>query len=149
MIILTQCKEILSRATMGFLRRNFSAQHCEVRSFNTYNDCLYYRWFIAVLFIITCAGDVECDIMMDTIASPVAVVSPSSTISPLLGGRPLEERFEELAGNMFQRCRRNTHREDSATIGVDDEEEFDSPSYPIAEQQQKRKLEQQLSAGGG
>ena len=51
----------------------------------------------------------------------------------------LEERFDKLAGSIFQRC---------STYAEDDDEEFSgAPLYPIAEQQQKRKLEQQLSGG--
>ena len=42
------------------------------------------------------------------------------------------EKFDELAGAVFHHCRNQ--------LANDDDE-----SYPIAEQQQKRKLEQQMS----
>jgi hypothetical protein len=84
---------------------------------------------------------------MDTSLSLEASRQSSSVAVP-----NIEERFNELAENMFQRCRRQQTQSGGATIAAmtdeDDGEEFDRPSYPIAEQQQKRKLEQQLSAGG-
>ena len=61
--------------------------------------------------------------------------SPSDALptrSPAAGG-DVEDKFDELAGAVFQHCR------DQLTN--DDDESF----YPIAEQQQKRKLEQQIS----
>jgi len=52
--------------------------------------------------------------------------------SPAAGG-DVDGKFDELAGAVFQRCRHQ--------LTNDDDESF----YPIAEQQQKRKLEQQIS----
>jgi len=51
------------------------------------------------------------------------------------GGGDVEDKFDELAGAVFQHCRKQLNNDD------DDEQSF----YPIAEQQQKRKLEQQIS----
>jgi len=69
-------------------------------------------------------------------ASTAGVVSASSDPvpcrSPAAGG-DVDGKFDELAGAVFQHCR------DQLTN--DDDESF----YPIAEQQQKRKLEQQIS----
>ena len=83
---------------------------------------------------------------MSDCASPSAAVGPpsvsdgggsggpsSSCRSPAAGG-DVDDKFDELAGAVFQHCRKQLTNDD-------DEESF----YPIAEQQQKRKLEQQIS----
>ena len=55
--------------------------------------------------------------------------------APAAGG-DVDGKFDELAGAVFEHCRNQLTNEQ------DDDESF----YPIAEQQQKRKLEQQLSS---
>jgi len=69
--------------------------------------------------------------------SPGAVARPTSR-SPLAAADgatgDVEQKFDELAGAVFQHCRNQ--------LGTDDDDES---IYPIAEQQQKRKLEQQIS----
>jgi len=52
--------------------------------------------------------------------------------SPAAGG-DVDDKFDELAGAVFNHCRNQ--------LTNDDDESF----YPIAEQQQKRKLEEKLS----
>ena len=52
--------------------------------------------------------------------------------SPAAGG-DVDDKFDELAGAVFHHCRNQ--------LTNDDDESF----YPIAEQQQKRKLEEKLS----
>jgi len=51
--------------------------------------------------------------------------------------KKLDEKYEELAGTIFQRC--NKLLESDAC--------FDIPQYPIAEIQQKRQLEHQINVG--
>jgi len=56
--------------------------------------------------------------------------------APAAGG-DVDDKFDELAGAVFHHCRNQLSND------ADDDESF----YPIAEQQQKLKLQQQLSCG--
>ena len=49
----------------------------------------------------------------------------------------LEDKFEELAGNMFQHC--------NSALDNDSNAPYEVAKYPIAESQAKRHLENQLS----
>jgi len=72
-------------------------------------------------------------VMSDSAAcSSDAVPSRKSPVSATAAAGDVE-KFDELAGAVFQHCRQQLSNDD------------DEPFYPIAEQQQKRKLEQHMS----
>ena len=61
----------------------------------------------------------------------VDVISPTLTIK----NKKLDEKFGELAENIFHHCKK----------ALESEAFFDIPQYPIEEIQQKRQLELQIN----
>jgi len=74
--------------------------------------------------------------MSDAARTSEAASVPGSR-APAAGGGDVDEKFDELAGAVFEHCRQQ--------LSNHDDEDDESFPYPIVEQQQKRKLQQQLS----